>query len=271
MDSKLSLFLLVCGVLGAVYGQSFVRPEDCPPCDPAQCDLESIAKCGAGTVKDRCMCCDVCAKTEYEMCDHPDAKNPKGISYGKCGENLECRLREDLSDEEAPEALCYCLDDTTVCGSNGQTYNNLCGLKAASAYTGQEIRIEFNGPCQNAPVIVSGPEHVRNTTGANIFLVCEAKGFPIPSISWIWTRVDGETMNLPNDDIHVSVNTRGGPEKWEVTGWLQIMELEKHHEGDYVCVAQNDLGIVKATARVNVKDGDHPRKNRKEKNHHNEI
>ena len=47
---------------------------------------------------------------------------------------------------------------------------------------------------------------------------------------------------------------RGGPEKWQVTGWLQIMDLQKEHEGDYTCVAQNEHGVDKATARVNVVD-----------------
>ena len=57
---------------------------------------------------------------------------------------------------------------------------------------------------------------------------------------------------LPGDDFHVSVNMRGGPEKWQVTGWLQIIDLQKQHEGDYTCIAQNEHGVDKATARVNV-------------------
>ena len=45
---------------------------------------------------------------------------------------------------------------------------------------------------------------------------------------------------------------RGGPEKWQVTGWLQIIDLQKEHEGDYMCIAQNDFGQAQASARVNV-------------------
>ena len=58
------------------------------------------------------------------------------------------------------------------------------------------------------------------------------------------------------DDLHISVNMRGGPEKWQVTGWLQIIDLQKHHEGDYTCIAQNEHGVDRATARVNVVDHD---------------
>jgi len=54
------------------------------------------------------------------------------------------------------------------------------------------------------------------------------------------------------DDYHISVNMRGGPEKWQVTGWLQVVDLQKVHEGDYTCVAQNEHGVDRATARINV-------------------
>ena len=50
----------------------------------------------------------------------------------------------------------------------------------------------------------------------------------------------------------MSINTRGGPEKWQVTGWLQIIDLKKEHEGDYTCTASNEAGSQKASARVNV-------------------
>jgi len=103
-------------------------------------------------------------------------------------------------------------------------------------------------PCQRLSYL----QKTHNTTGSTIAVMCEAKGYPIPSVEWTWTRVDGQTIYLPSDDIDVSTNMRGGPDKWQITGWLQIMNLRKDHEGDYTCVVQNDLGIAKATARVNV-------------------
>ena len=71
-------------------------------------------------------------------------------------------------------------------------------------------------------MIVSGPENAKDRVGKNVALVCEATGYPIPTIEWTWTRVDGKTVYLPSDDLHVSVNMRGGPEKWQITGWLQV-------------------------------------------------
>ena len=38
----------------------------------------------------------------------------------------------------------------------------------------------------------------------------------------------------------------------QVTGWLQIMDVQKDHEGDYTCIAQNKLGMAEATSRLNV-------------------
>jgi hypothetical protein len=101
---------------------------------------------------------------------------------------------------------------------------------------------------------------MKNATGSNIAILCEAKGFPIPTIEWTWIRVDGQTVSLPSDDLHVSVNVRGGPEKWQVTGWLQIMDLQKSHEGDYMCVAMNQFGMVQAVARINVIESEDGRK-----------
>ena len=55
-----------------------------------------------------------------------------------------------------------------------------------------------------------------------------------------------------DDDLHLSVNMRGGPERWQVTGWLQVVEMTKDHEGDFTCIAENELGVAKASARLKV-------------------
>jgi hypothetical protein len=153
---------------------------------------------------------------------------------------------------EGPEAICYCRIEGTLCGSDNSTYDNLCQLMAAAVGKGTKMTINHKGPCNALPSIISAPENVKNVTGSNIAIMCEAKGYPIPTVEWTWTRVDGQTIFLPSDDLHVSVNMRGGPDKWQITGWLQIIDLKKEHEGDYTCIVQNDLGLTKATARVNV-------------------
>jgi len=54
-------------------------------------------------------------------------------------------------------------------------------------------------------VIVSPPEHNKNVTGSNVAILCEAKGYPIPTIEWTWMRVDGQMVYLPSELIISSV------------------------------------------------------------------
>jgi len=201
--------------------------DECRSCNPDDCTKP--AGCLAGIVKDGCGCCDVCGKVEYELCTHPGVPTPKSY-YGRCGDNLECRLRTDLDPGEGPEAICYCRIEGTLCGSDNKTYDNLCQLMASAVSKATKMTIQHKGPCNTLPAILSPPENVKNTTGSSIAIMCEAQGYPTPTIEWTWTRVDGKTIYLPSDDLHVSVNMRGGPDRWQVTGWLQIIELKKDHE-----------------------------------------
>jgi len=241
-------------ILVALYvGYALALPtEQCGPCDRTECTQLAPHECGAGSTLDECGCCTVCAKTEFELCDHPNALAVDGTHHGQCGENLECVLRVDLDPADPAEAQCQCKDQEPLCGSDGQTYNNLCHLAAAGIVSMKKITVESKGPCKQAPVIVSGPESVRERVGNSVALVCEATGYPIPTVEWVWTRVDGKTVYLPSDDLHLAVNMRGGPEKFQVTGWLQVIEMEKKHEGDYTCIAQNEHGVQQASARLNV-------------------
>lgn len=45
---------------------------------------------------------------------------------------------------------------------------------------------------------------------------------------------------------------RGGPQKFEVTGWLQIQALRPSDEGTYRCLARNALGQAEASATLTV-------------------
>lgn len=241
------VILMFLGVLGVALAQKHTQ-EECRECHLDEC--KKPKSCVAGLALDDCNCCEICAKAEYELCDHPDLPENKKVKHGKCGENLECKLRKDLPVNEGLEALCYCERNKDLCGSDGKTYSNICQLMAAGVLNKEKIKVESTGPCKSAPIIVSPPNHTKNVTGDDIFMVCEAKGYPIPTIEWTWTRVDGKTVFLPSDDVHVSLNMRGGPEKWEITGWLQIMGVLKDHEGDYTCIAQNEFGVAQASARV---------------------
>lgn len=45
---------------------------------------------------------------------------------------------------------------------------------------------------------------------------------------------------------------RGGPQKYEVTGWLQIQGVRMTDEGTYRCFARNRVGAVVAVASLTV-------------------
>jgi len=114
------------------------------------------------------------------------------------------------------------------------------------------LNVKASGPCEPGATIVTKPEYVRNHTDSNVVLQCEAMGKPSPSMIWMFTRADNKTFNLPGDDCKLVTSSRGGPGKFMVTSWLQIEGLQKHHEGDYTCMAFNTHHSDKAKARIKV-------------------
>ncbi|GAB1604339.1 insulin-like growth factor-binding protein-related protein 1 [Argonauta hians] len=116
-------------------------------------------------------------------------------------------------------------------------------------------------------VIKSGPEHIANKTGGIVVLSCEVMGNPVPNVIWMKTNVNNETIQVPDDDSSISSLIRGGPEPHEKTAWIQIINLKKFHEADYTCVAFNDMGKAKATARVKVRGGGKKKRRTKRRDH----
>ena len=46
--------------------------------------------------------------------------------------------------------------------------------------------------------------------------------------------------------------SRGGPQRFELSSWLQIEGAEHKDSGTYRCVARNNLGSVSASATLGV-------------------
>ncbi|XP_033756942.1 insulin-like growth factor-binding protein-related protein 1 [Pecten maximus] len=221
--------------------------EECGECNRDECPPLDTSKCLASFKRDRCDCCLVCLQHELQPCDLPN----RPFRYGECGDYLTC----------VPGAgdvgQCTCDNQEVICGSDGVTYNNLCQLHQENSNRDEVVIVKAFGKCKteteaSKPVITSGPPDVVNGTGSNVAMICEATGNPIPYILWLFTRADGTTVNMPGDDKDVSMNLRGGPEVNQVTGWLQVMDIAKKHEGDYTCIAKNTEGDVNATGRLKV-------------------
>lgn len=117
------------------------RTQECEECVPELCPL--LLGCRAGLVQDSCGCCSQCANLEGQTCD----LGQRTVYYGLCGENLECKLdRSDGADGEEPETQCVCLSQKPLCGTDGQTYMNICKYKEA-AYSNPGLNVS-DGPCR---------------------------------------------------------------------------------------------------------------------------
>lgn len=208
----------------------------------ANCPKLERSECLAGIDKDpECHCCEVCSRLEGQTCDLKDEQS----KHGSCGDGLDCK--------KTPAGnVCHCHWEGIICGSDGVTYNNLCQLLATAVREERKLEAKFNGPCDKGAQITTKPGYLKNATHNNIVLTCEAIGFPTPTITWNVTNANKKTFALPGDDDHIVVAERGGPGKYHVTGWMQIENLLKKHEGDYECIAFNEHRTDKAKARVKV-------------------
>lgn len=105
------------------------------------------------------------------------------------------------------------------------------------------------------------PKDIWNVTGAQVYLSCEVIGIPTPVL--IWNKVKRghygvqRTELLPGDRDNLAIQTRGGPEKHEVTGWVLVSPLSKEDAGEYECHASNSQGQASASAKITVVDALH--------------
>ncbi|XP_034152181.1 kazal-type serine peptidase inhibitor domain 3 isoform X1 [Esox lucius] len=213
----------------------------CGECSPELCPV--VQGCRAGLILDNCGCCQECGNLEGQTCDLGDTN----VFYGLCGMDLECKI-DDLDVGEVAEPQCVCTSQDALCGSDGKTYMNICKFKEAT-FSNSSIKIKSNGPCKTVPIIKVPPQNLVNVTGSCVVFLCEVFAFPMALIEW---KKDGKDIILPGDDPHISVQSRGGPLKFELSSWLQIEEADLADAGTYRCVARNELGNISATAVLGV-------------------
>ncbi|KAI2662383.1 Serine protease HTRA3 [Labeo rohita] len=127
----------------------------CPErCDVSKCPSPS---CPSGYVPDRCNCCLVCAQGEGEPCGRKDDL--------PCGDGLECK---HPSGKRLSKGVCQCRYSSKVCGSDGNTYGNICQLKAVSRKALQQglpaVTNVHKGPCKSnqGPTHPSSPRYKFN-------------------------------------------------------------------------------------------------------------
>ncbi|XP_015262484.1 PREDICTED: insulin-like growth factor-binding protein 7 [Gekko japonicus] len=193
------------------------------------------------------MCKEQCMPPRGEACGGGGA----GGGWGRCATGLECRRRR-----KGLPGACVCKNRYPVCGSDGLTYPSACQLRVASLRAQSRgerpVQQRSKGPCEQGPSIVTPPKDIWNVTGAQIYLSCEVIGVPTPVLTWNKIAKGQRTELLPGDRENLAIQTRGGPEKHEVTGWVLISPLSKDDSGEYECHASNSQGEATASARITV-------------------
>jgi len=266
-QSVLLCVLFLFAYVSLNLAQKNPAKKDCSKCDPSTCpELTTI--CQAGVVKDVCDCCTVCGRKEGETCDVEVVNDEKQYFQkpfyspvqGKCGEGLKCFWVKDneQTNSVTDYATCMCNSHKAVCGEDGKTYKNKCVFSETMAGRREQFRIVRDEPCDEAPKFVSTPQSLEEISGEDVLLSCEVSGFPPAKIEWTFKRADGVVLPMPNDDVRKSVQTRGGPGPYQVTGWLQLQALEVEDSGVYTCIGRNKLGKISADATlvVNRKNGE---------------
>nr|XP_060643045.1 neural cell adhesion molecule 1 isoform X20 [Anolis sagrei ordinatus] len=103
----------------------------------------------------------------------------------------------------------------------------------------RDIRVIVNVP----PTVRSRQSNVNATASLSqsVKLVCDAEGFPEPTISW---TKDGESIERGEDDEKYGFSYDGSE--------LTIRKVEKNDEAEYVCIAENKAGEHDATIHLKV-------------------
>ncbi|XP_066498543.1 insulin-like growth factor-binding protein 7 isoform X2 [Hoplias malabaricus] len=182
-----------------------------------------------------------------------DACNTR-TGAARCAPGLEC-VKNKTKGAKKGSGVCTCTSDYEVCGTDDENYATACELKAASARAQSEgkeaVKVQHKGKCHRAPSIVTAPGEVWNVTGSQVYLSCEVTGIPTPILTW--KKISGDKMlPLPGDHGNLAIQTRGGPEKHEVTGWVLVFPLSTDDAGSYECHASNAKGEASAVGYINV-------------------
>ncbi|XP_075459093.1 insulin-like growth factor-binding protein-like 1 isoform X2 [Ascaphus truei] len=225
------LFLLplcVCVLQIPGVGTAAAATSACDPCNKDTCRPVTCAAPELLT-KDECDCCERCLSLEAEEC------GGQGERRARCAPGMVCVSRSSSgsgSSSSDGTGFCLCEEDGAVCGSDGRSHSSVCALRLhswMSLHQGKDnIHKVHDGECKFAPIIVVAPRKIHNVTGAQVYLSCEVKAVPTPSISW-----------------------------------RKINPLVKEDEGTYQCHATNMVGetyadgIIKVTEHGKIRKTNH--------------
>ncbi|XP_023371819.1 neural cell adhesion molecule 1 isoform X4 [Otolemur garnettii] len=96
----------------------------------------------------------------------------------------------------------------------------------------------------NVPPTVQARQNIVNATanlGQSVTLVCDAEGFPEPTMSW---TKDGDQIEAEEDDEKYIFS--------DDSSELTIRKVDKNDEAEYVCIAENKAGEQDASIHLKV-------------------
>ncbi|XP_041477125.1 insulin-like growth factor-binding protein 7 [Lytechinus variegatus] len=252
---RVLLFAICSGVLlGMVVNAQ--RVLECPDCERTACEKVSEEICPAGVLLDECGCCSVCGRTLDQNC------GGKFWNLGRCGRDYYCsgpHPDKAINIRKGEVGFCKCRESKRVCGNDGNVYENVCSMNETSheqrKHGGNKIEVSRDRKiCRSAPRLqMVNPSNSSSTTkhlGEQTYMQCEGEGFPAPLIAW---TKDGAI--LPGDHANIAVQTIGGPQENQATGWLLISPVTQADAGEYTCEVTNGEGdILRATMFLDVTD-----------------
>ncbi|KAL4641679.1 kazal-type serine protease inhibitor domain-containing protein 1-like [Arapaima gigas] len=243
------LLVLWSDALPSQQLQHLDQQVGCPECRPDRCP--PIPHCPAGRVRDACGCCWECGNGEGRLCD-PDKSF--GTFFGRCGDGLRCLVTpRDPVFGDIPKPRCVCNRQELLCGSDHKTYENVCQFRVVRRKLSNrgQLTIAHYGPCKAKPVIMSPPDNIISKEGSDIIFSCKVLSYPVAVIEW---SKEGNSIFLPADDTNMLIQAHGGPRRFELTGWLQIQNVQQGDQGVYTCTARSSFGEVSASAKLRVLD-----------------
>ncbi|XP_058145240.1 neural cell adhesion molecule 1 isoform X3 [Dasypus novemcinctus] len=95
----------------------------------------------------------------------------------------------------------------------------------------------------NVPPTVQARQSIVNATanlGQSVTLVCDAEGFPEPTMSW---TKDGEQIENEEDEKYIFSDD---------SSELTIRKVDKNDEAEYICIAENKAGEQDASIHLKV-------------------
>jgi hypothetical protein len=128
--------------------------------------------------------------------------------------------------------------------------------------TGTRVRLHVNSECIDChnlqtcvcvaiPKLIETPsDSVYRTIGQSMTLNCVAGAQPQPKIRWLKDGVEVHTGDVY--EIRSEQQQSGGKQATTsiIRSTLIVLRLEQQHNGDYSCVASNQLGTDKHTTTV---------------------